>query len=648
MLYLATFKCRGIIAPGFIPTIHWQWGCRNHSVGPWSIRRKTLDRRFPRSYPNVMALPKYRYVPLDASKNDIRLLRVLFATSHDDPIRCVLFHTTLDEAPPYQALSYSWGDRTTSCPIQVNAGKINVTQNLHDALNRLRPSTPEVELVIWIDAICINQLDIPERSAQTGKMRIIYQRAEKTLVWLGLQDSGSVQAIQLARRLNSCTKKEVKRCLQTPLEDGRYLAVERLVILFRREYWWRIWVVQEILCSKNTEIFCGEDSITWDELENVCEIVKPEKYFLETRIFYRNLSKAHTLTHGGPRSLQLSRYTSTDTNPPLLDLLLTHKSKKSTDARDKVYALVGISSSKDRFGPIDYSQSPAEVFSHTARHIITTTKKLDVSCVKQHSISQYELPSWAPDWTRLPYQLGYAHLGLHHHKPDFCAAGDSVASAEFLNDGKVLKTDGFVIGHIKDVGVPFVKKGSPSEVLPTLHAFSDWLRIFCRYKKISPSTKAEFGRVISCGNLNFTEVATYEKTLGSIADLSKTLVARFGPTSDALSGLDTRALESSNSQKELSAEDEKKAMAATLSVNLMMNRRRLIITEMDISGLAPWDAVEGDKVCILLGCRFPVILRQIGDHYILIGEAYISGFMDGQGMLDMSEGKFTLQSIRIH
>ena len=64
---------------------------------------------------------------------------------------------------------------------------MSVTPNLKHALQRLRHGTEE--LVLWVDAICINQDDIPERNAQTANMRAIYQSSESVAVWLGLENS---------------------------------------------------------------------------------------------------------------------------------------------------------------------------------------------------------------------------------------------------------------------------------------------------------------------------------------------------------------------------------------------------------------------------------------------------------------------------
>jgi hypothetical protein len=40
-------------------------------------------------------------------------------------------------------------------------------------------------LPIWIDAICINQMDVEEKSHQVASMGKLYSKATKTLIWLG-------------------------------------------------------------------------------------------------------------------------------------------------------------------------------------------------------------------------------------------------------------------------------------------------------------------------------------------------------------------------------------------------------------------------------------------------------------------------------
>jgi len=616
------------------------------SRGPWTMGIKASDRQWSHTnpqFPPDRSSQRYRYLPLDSSKNEIRLLRVLYATYSDEPIKCILFHTTLDDAPPYEALSYAWGDRSTSFPVKINTGEVAVTHNLKLALQRLRPSISTLEFVVWIDALCINQQDIQERNFQTGKMREIYQNAKKVIVWIGPEGNGSVHAIQLARQLNACPKQDVEKLFMEPVGKALYDRLESLILLFRRRYWWRIWVIQEVSMSRETLIFCGQECIPWAELENVCDLMRGVEDLLKTKIFYKSQSKVRTLTHGGPRGLQLSRYSPGATTPPLLDLLLSHKSKKSTDPRDKVYALVGISSSRNSFGPIDYSSPVCEVFCHTARHIISTHKRLDIICVKQHNLDQYGLPSWVPDWTRPQY--GHGLVGLHHHVPKFSAAGSSLASTSILN-GRILEARGFVISRIKSTSTIFKRKGAPSDVLPPLQVFIEWRNLFFKHNPDSPAAVTEFGKTITCGEWDFEDHSEYQRKLAAISSLSTSLTVLHA---------DLAVLESERVDQEdttivmdQTTELEKEATAALLSVSLMMNRRRFFLSENNWSGLGPWDALEGDAICILFGCRFPLILRKIEDHYILIGEAYVHGYMHGKAMVEFGAGMFKLQTFKIH
>jgi hypothetical protein len=51
-------------------------------------------------------------------------------------------------------------------------------------------------------------------------------------------------------------------------------------------------------------------------------------------------------------------------------------------------------------------------------------------------------------------------------------------------------------------------------------------------------------------------------------------------------------------------------------------------------GLAPITAREGDLVCLVLGGEVPFVLRCSDDEYELVGECYVHGLMDGEGLLE--------------
>ncbi|KAF2174520.1 hypothetical protein K469DRAFT_613789, partial [Zopfia rhizophila CBS 207.26] len=71
------------------------------------------------------------------------------------PIICDLNITLLDDHPPYEALSYAWGDPKITIAITVRGVTSPATENLFDFLNSLRSLT--ADRFLWADAICIDQ-----------------------------------------------------------------------------------------------------------------------------------------------------------------------------------------------------------------------------------------------------------------------------------------------------------------------------------------------------------------------------------------------------------------------------------------------------------------------------------------------------------
>ena len=166
----------------------------------------------------------------------VRLLKI-----HENPmpqnieeeIEISLRSVPLAECPPYVTLSYTWADpepvvdpttliftKVPRCfPIKCGGRLVLGTRNLRDALRRLRQwennlnSAPVHSTLVkevasmgyynkntqlyWIDAICIDQDDLQERSAQVLLMSKIYRQCQCTMAWLGEQDVYTRPAVQV-------------------------------------------------------------------------------------------------------------------------------------------------------------------------------------------------------------------------------------------------------------------------------------------------------------------------------------------------------------------------------------------------------------------------------------------------------------------
>ena len=134
---------------------------------------------------SVGEVPKLEYDPVVNTTHDFRLLTI--KARGDSQIYGNLTNFSHRSCPRYYALSYEWGNLLSEEPIIVKSCKVEftvtVTLNLHLALEHL--VREHEDLVIWIDAICINQSDDEEKGLQVLHMGDIYARAEETTVWLG-------------------------------------------------------------------------------------------------------------------------------------------------------------------------------------------------------------------------------------------------------------------------------------------------------------------------------------------------------------------------------------------------------------------------------------------------------------------------------
>lgn len=109
----------------------------------------------------------YVYCPLVASKEMVRLLKVQPSQFGRPEVSLETFNVT--DAPPFAALSYTWGAPSPTYIILVDGATLFVRKNLFVFLQQYR----EIRC-LWIDQICIDQFDVSERNHQAALMRSIF------------------------------------------------------------------------------------------------------------------------------------------------------------------------------------------------------------------------------------------------------------------------------------------------------------------------------------------------------------------------------------------------------------------------------------------------------------------------------------------
>jgi Heterokaryon incompatibility protein (HET) len=124
----------------------------------------------------------YQKIPLDTTRNHIRLLELLPGMP-EDKLTGRLSAISLDQAPNYNAVSYVWGGQSQAFSITLNGGMaLRIGRNLHHALRDLRHT--EHSIILWIDAICIQQNSDQEQNHQVQLMAQMYSRASTVRAWI--------------------------------------------------------------------------------------------------------------------------------------------------------------------------------------------------------------------------------------------------------------------------------------------------------------------------------------------------------------------------------------------------------------------------------------------------------------------------------
>jgi hypothetical protein len=188
---------------------------------------------------------------------------------------------------PFHALSWRWGDEddgkyAITIKRNGNLSKKRVSKTLGLALKYLRLKG---DRVLWIDAICIDQKNLEERSFQVSLMSLVYTGANEVCVWLGEDDDESTKAIQFVKDEISQLKDFDKLCT-----DKQHLPKwKALLVLMQRPWFSRRWVcfkeitfrsasltrkqaVQEIVLAEKAQVYCGPDQIPWIDLAIAVEL----------------------------------------------------------------------------------------------------------------------------------------------------------------------------------------------------------------------------------------------------------------------------------------------------------------------------------------------------------------------------------------
>lgn len=616
------------------------------------------------------AITAFDYTPLKPGQ--IRLV-----TLHPGPGELMCSVTVVDipkegqpsTMPPYDGVSYVWGDIERPHGIKCNYSDtaviqgthynfftlntiqhVKVTSNLKALLLRLRDY--EEWGTFWIDSICINQEDIQERSEQVRLMDRIYARARNVLIWLGEEDEQTPKAFQCVQSLidlkdlpygeapwQNLTVGEGRReggeaPLFLPLNLRSMAALDTglwdaFVQLFKRPWFHRAWVFQEVVMASKATVICGEHSLPWDTLYASCQIV-------ESSEIYRNDPKRWSclpaLNMGRIRQSIVDANKGSD--PELWEnvlaelifekLLRETRSAQATDPRDKVYALLGLAQGEKSIMPQpDYSISVRDTYLKVAKYWFHVKSGNDLTFLNyvQGRNEANNLPSWVPDWS-VPATT--ALLASHNLR----AAGDSTILATFPSHTSISSTSAcLTVRGVRLLTVKAVEVLSTTGFAERHHA-----EMISPFSDPYPTTTQSYLEVYPKA-LNPTSTSDFKI-------LSEHKSSTFWPHISACSpkNEDPESLPPRYTQADLD-----KTLTYSYCVGLKEGYpvgRRFFVSNEGLMGLVPDGVAAGDEICILFGGYTPFVIRRLeGGNYEFIGECYVHGLMNGEAMEELEDSR---------
>lgn len=337
----------------------------------------------------------------------------------------------------YNALSYVWGDPSEMRQIICDGMACMITVNLFHALARIRSSRADV--LLWADVLCIDQENQSEKTRQVRVMGDIYGQAQMVLIWLGSEQEHDRESYAIACRLydllgdvgsegalaeSDKTLDLGKAGLPDEPNDIRWAHIAQLC---NKEWFSRIWIVQEFLVAQSSIFLCGELEMDPEVILNVSTTLLLSHQF-GTALNHALVIDPSTIADGpfgGACLRYLRQNRNTEDGLQLLQLLTVTNAFRFTDPRDRIFALIGLQHDIP-LEDIDYSLEISVLELRITLAILSRVwLPTNVLARTAGLVPRPGMPSWLPAWgnqRRKVMRYGVAPSQLEdidYGEPDF-------------------------------------------------------------------------------------------------------------------------------------------------------------------------------------------------------------------------------------
>jgi hypothetical protein len=328
----------------------------------------------------------------------------------------------------------------------------------------------------------------------------------------------------------------------------------------------------------------------------------------------------------------------------LLEVLRACRRKLASDAKDKLYGILGVLPEEARKEfRADYSLSVKDVYTEVVDYLLKTTERLDVICDAIHFpvyTGSANLPSYVPDWSHIPQT---AAMG---HKYNFSAAGTTKAKCRFL-DERLNKLEISAI-YLDTIGINGIAVGTLCTLADYLMVFLHWTALLLasldnKTEEYSLKVEKDFCRTIS-----LDQVPQAWDRSGQWLTVCYHVFASLLRERLPHLPLNQKLRDYVDSKVDIRPDARRQFLQQHFSDRMM--GRCFCITEEKRIGMGSGFMLPGDIVVVPLGCSTPVLLRLEGTRgeYRFVGDVYIHGYMRGMAVDQWKGGGREVRKYVLH
>ncbi|CEI61900.1 unnamed protein product [Fusarium venenatum] len=571
-------------------------------------------------------LPKYKYSRLK-DKKEIRVF-VLLPGKEDDVLRGVIQTCPFKDPIAYNTVSYVWGgNQQPRYKLLTPEGVLNIQASLFLVLKRIRKT--DKPMVLWVDAICINQNDKKEKSQQVKLLPQIFQRSECTYAFLA-KDPGHDTAIKMLTRafidligINDKTSESLSDISECPDDLAKFEVPSQndpiwqdLAELLDHTWFKRVWIVQEAVASPSVIFVCDKLSIGWNVMSQALTYLDSGRSLPpEVSVAMEPFTTLDNLREWDARQTRWS----------ILLLLEGFRGLQSGLKRDRFYALLGIACDGNLpdFEP-DYEIPFEDVVITFARALVSNGEGIQLLHRAGISTQPDRFPSWIPDWTvpKSPSLDDSLSRGIQYHT---CGSDKNVRISCLGKDE--LLVIGYQVDKIARITKSSNTPGSWRQYFAEIHSMVESLQCSSGLKQSYlwevPVAGSRHGRVAESDYIDLVD--SYKAFQKFMKKMKWKKGYKIADIFNSASSEESRASEEGNLAQ------RSRSYAELLTGTL--EGWRFVNTEEGRCGVVPPDAQVGDEVLIVGGGNVPFLFRKSTKRqgsYQLVGECYVDGIMQGE------------------